>query len=272
MLFSSLLFQAVIAATAIAVPTSSERHAQRLARRAAGAHLSNPNRVISRPAAASDGTNTTQVEYSDNWAGAVLNADPNTFQSVTGTFVVPTPSVPPGGSPNGFYSSSAWVGIDGDTCQTAILQTGIDMSFNDGQVFYDAWYEWYPQYSYDFDDFEVSAGDEITTVVVATSLTSGTATIINHSTGQQVEHSFDLPDLPLCQQDAEWIVEDFEQGGLVPFANFDTVTFTDASAGTSASGEVGPAGANILDISQNGKVLTSSSVTESSVTVEYIGA
>ena len=59
----------------------------------------------------------------------------NTFKSVTGTFIVPIPREPSGGS--GFHSSSAWVGIDGDTCQTAILQTGIDMSVDGDDVSYD---------------------------------------------------------------------------------------------------------------------------------------
>ena len=52
-----------------------------------------------------------------------------TFTSVTGTFKVPTPQAPEG-------SASVWVGIDGDTCPQAILQTGIDVNFNNGEVSY----------------------------------------------------------------------------------------------------------------------------------------
>ena len=52
-----------------------------------------------------------------------------TWKSVTGTFTVPTPS--------GSGSASAWVGIDGDTCGTAILQTGIDFTVSGGSVSYD---------------------------------------------------------------------------------------------------------------------------------------
>ena len=57
------------------------------------------------------------------------------FTSVTGTFTVPTPSAPSGG--DGSYSASAWVGIDGDTCDTAILQTGVDFTIDYGSVSYD---------------------------------------------------------------------------------------------------------------------------------------
>lgn len=39
---------------------------------------------------------TSNVEYSSNWAGAVLIG--TGYKSVTGTFTVPTPSEPSGGS------------------------------------------------------------------------------------------------------------------------------------------------------------------------------
>lgn len=75
----------------------------------------------------------------------------------------------------------------------------------------------------------------------------------------------------LCQQNAEWIVEDFEEGNsLVPFANFGTVVFTGASAGTSSGTTVGPTGSVLIDIQQNNQVLTSVSSTSSSVTVSYV--
>ena len=54
---------------------------------------------------------------------------------MTGTFTVPTPKEPSGGS--GTHSASAWVGIDGDTCGNAILQTGVDFNVNGNSVSYD---------------------------------------------------------------------------------------------------------------------------------------
>lgn len=35
-----------------------------------------------------------------------------------------------------------------------------------GAVSYDAWYEWYPDYAYDFTGFSVKAGDEVKITVV----------------------------------------------------------------------------------------------------------
>lgn len=78
------------------------------------------------------GKNESQVSYSTNWAGAVQIG--TGYDDITGTIVVPTPEVPSGGSSNKKYAASAWVGIDGDTCSTAILQTGVDFYAGRGGV------------------------------------------------------------------------------------------------------------------------------------------
>jgi hypothetical protein len=97
-----------------------------------------------------------------------------------------------------------------------------------------AWYEWYPDYAYDFSGISFSAGDSVTVTVTATSTKAGTAVIKNNTTGKSVSKSI-TSSAALCEQDAEWIVEDFEEGSsLVPMANFGTVTFTGASAGKSS--------------------------------------
>lgn len=56
------------------------------------------------------------VTYSSNWAGAVIVTTDVT--EVTGTFTVPTAEIPSGGSDSTEYGAAAWVGIDGDTCET----------------------------------------------------------------------------------------------------------------------------------------------------------
>jgi hypothetical protein len=82
-------------------------------------------------------------------------------------------------------------------------------------------------------------------------------------------------DSALCQEDVEWIVEDFSSGGLVPFANFGTVEFTNTVAtlynGNNYFG-IGAANAAVFDIvDQSGNVLTSTQLADGSVTVSYIG-
>lgn len=215
-----------------------------------GLHHSGPNRK-----------NTTFPQYSSNWAGAVQIG--TGFTVVSGTITVP--SVYNG---DGNSAASAWVGIDGDTCQTAILQTGVSF-YGDGS--YDAWYEWIPDYSYSFSNFALKAGDQIRMTVDASSKTTGVATLENLTTGKKVTHSFTNTPSTLCETNAEWIVEDFQEGNnLVPFADFGTVTFTNAYA-TGSKGKITPSGSTIIDIKQGSSVLTDCSASSSGVTCSYTG-
>ncbi|KAE8377098.1 peptidase A4 family-domain-containing protein [Aspergillus bertholletiae] len=271
MKFSAILSSTVLASAALASPLTSQRRARNAARlqaRTAQRHSNFPFK---------EGTSqilhlneTTHEDYSSNWAGAVLIG--SGYTSVTGTFTVPNPSVPSGGSSSEQYCASAWVGIDGDTCSTAILQTGVDFCVDSSGPSFDAWYEWYPDYAYDFSGISFSVGDSVKVTVDASSKSGGTATIENLSTGKTVSHSFSGESAnPLCETNAEWILEDFSSGSsLVPFANFGTVTFTDISV-TSGGSSSGASGATLIDIKQNGAVLTSSSASDSEVTVQYVG-
>jgi len=251
-----LLTNMLLVTVALAAPSKDVPIESRVARR-----RSQPLRRLDTQTAAS---NVSHVQYSSNWAGAVWDTYPSgTFKAVTGTFVVPTPSAPDG-------SASAWVGIDGDTCGNAILQTGIDFNYNGGSISFDAWYEWYPDYAYTFSGIPISAGDTIKLTVTASSTTSGTAVIQNVSTGKTVSKSLSSS-YALCEQNAEWIVEDYsEGGGLVPFCDFGTVAFTNAYATTKSGSKVSPNGATVIDIKQNGKVLTSVSENSSGVTIKYV--
>ena len=103
---------------------------------------------------------------------------------------MPTPKAPSGANSRTAYSASAWVGIDGDSCQTAILQTGVDFTIQGSTVSFDAWYEWYPDYAYDFSGFAVKAGDQIKMTATATSTSAGSVTLQNLSTGKSVSKSF----------------------------------------------------------------------------------
>ncbi|KAI1339493.1 peptidase A4 family-domain-containing protein [Xylariaceae sp. FL0016] len=256
---------ALFAANALAAPGTAARFANH-ARRAEGRKSSLMIPAEDDGIVAQVNGTDKQVSYSTNWAGAVLIG--TGYTAVTGTIVVPTPE--DNGSKG---SASAWVGIDGDTCGTAILQTGVDFSISKaGAVSFDAWYEWYPDYAYDFSGFSVSAGDEITMTVTATSTKAGTAKLENLTTGKSVTHSFSGESDTLCEYNAEWIVEDYESGGsLVAFADFDSVTFTDAAA-TKSGSSVGVSGASILDIKQSGTVLTDCSTSGTSkVVCDYVG-
>ncbi|KAK2051851.1 peptidase A4 family protein [Colletotrichum caudatum] len=258
----------VLAAAGIVAAAPGTRLVQRdfspaVPRSVRSKHGSAPNKRISVESADSlESAGDKNVDYSSNWAGAVKIG--TGYNHVTGTITVPDVSGSRGAA------ASAWVGIDGDTCQTAILQTGVSF-YADGT--FDAWYEWIPDYAYSFSGFGLSVGDQVRMTVDASSKTKGVATLENLTTGKKVTHSFSSTPSTLCETNAEWIVEAFQEGGSqVTLADFGTVKFT-AAAASGSGGSTTPAGADIIDISEDGgrSVLASSSVSGSTVTVQYVG-
>jgi hypothetical protein len=277
MKFSSSFTLAAIASGVLARPSSL---AERVQSRADGSrrHRTQPMVLVGtnykENAKFIEGSdnNTAHVDYSSNWSGAVLETPSSGyFKSATGRFTVPTPKHVGSG---GTESSSAWVGIDGDSCASGLLQAGIDFTVSSsGSVSYDAWYEWYPDYAYDFSNFAVQAGNVIQVDIVATSTTKGTVSLTNVSTGKKVSQTLSAPSgSVLCRQNAEWIVEDFESGGsLVALSNFGTVVFTGASASLSTGGTEGLNSATIIDLKQGSTVYTDVTINNANqVTVKYV--
>ncbi|KAJ5726634.1 uncharacterized protein N7483_007991 [Penicillium malachiteum] len=207
--------------------------------------------------------------YSSNWAGAVLIG--TSFTSVTAHFIFPTPKIPPEGSTSQQYCACAWIGIDGHTCHTAILQTGVSFCISGTSISYQAWYEWFPEPGGFFDNITIASGDKIRVTDNASSQTSGTATVENLTNGDIVTRVFNgAMSGTLCEYNAEWIVEDFsESGNQVPFADFGAITFSNAIA-TGGGLVLGPSTATLMDLIQDNTVLTSTSLTSTSVTLDSI--
>ena len=270
---TTALLTTLLSASALAAPSGGL--ARRTARRRSGVqHKSHPYVPAKNISSSLQGADKSNDEYSTNWVGAVLVGEG--YTGVYGTFTVPTISLPAGGDEGSSYYASAWVGLDGYTCESAILQTGVDFNLEGGSVSFDAWYEWYPDYAYDFSGISFSEGDTVKLSIEASSTSSGTVTVENQSTGQSVSHSFSQESDELCETNAEWIVEDFSEteGGettLVPLVDFGTVVFTDAYASTD-SGSVGPSNAEIIDlIDSTGSTIiaTASVVGDSEVVVKH---
>ena len=148
----------------------------------------------------------------------------------------------------------------------SVTKSGSSLSYS-----YDAWYEWYQDYAYDFSGITIAAGDTISVSLKTTSSKQGSVVLENVSTGQTVTKSLSSSSA-LGGQNAEWIVEDYEEnGGLVPLANWGTVTFSNAVATGSGGTTEGPASADVIDLeSSSGSVLSSVSVSSSSVVVNYV--
>ncbi|KAF7346921.1 hypothetical protein MVEN_01444500 [Mycena venus] len=265
--FASLLNYALLVSTVFAAPTSRldggiARHVGRLvspfhpadgvtekllsARNNGGSGGSggsgNTSKTATGTATSSPPSSTDPVVLtSSTWAGAGMESPTNTYQSVTGTFVVPHLRPATGGASTGLYGGSAWVGLDGITCQNSLMATGINFIYLNETIMANAWTEVYPNPGVNM-AMTVNAGDTVKLTVTATSTTTGTAVVENLSNGQSSTVSLTTPS-PLCLENAEWIVEDFQEGTfLIPFANFGSITFTDASATTQSGSRVGPSG------------------------------
>ncbi|CCE32112.1 related to aspergillopepsin II precursor [Claviceps purpurea 20.1] len=226
-----------------------------------GSRMQSRPRVLSSSPAKLFSRAGVEPAYSPNWAGAVQSG--TGFHYVEGTITVPKVS----GKPDA--AAAAWVGIDGVDCQQAILQTGV--SFHTDGTF-EAWYEWYPEYSHNWDNFKIKAGDQIKMIVDATTSTSGTASLENLTTGQKVSQHFPKAPVKICGVTAEWIVEDFTANDhQVPFANFGSITFTNAIA-KGDKGSVSPQGAEIYAIREENaqSALTSCGARRGQVSCHYV--
>jgi hypothetical protein len=276
MKFSAAFITAALASAVLARPSTL---GERVKARAAGSRLRKTLPLQKVGTAEKEmqiegveGNTTAHVQYSSNWSGAVLETPSSGyFKSATGRFTVPSPKHVGSG---GTESSSAWVGIDGDTCASGLLQAGVDFTVSSsGAVSYDSWYEWYPDYAYDFSGFPVSAGNVIQVDITATSTTKGTVSLTNVSTGKKVSQTLNAPSgSTLCRTNAEWIVEDFEENGsLVALSNFGTVVFTNAGTTLSTGGSEGLSSATVIDLKQGSTVYTDVTINSGSqVTVKYV--
>jgi hypothetical protein len=263
--FATVAGAAILLASAVSASPLTARAAEygKTTRRTAGGLMRNHTSPSDEPRKAD--------QYSSNWAGAVIVS--SGVSLATGTFTVPTPSPPPGGSSTTQYCGAAWVGIDGDTCQSGLIQTGVFWCVQNGEYSYEAWYEWIPGASIAYNNINVNAGDVISVTVTWTSDTSGTVYLVDETNGGNGFIDFTgQTSGTLCGTNAEWIVEDFEVGNsLVAFADFGSVTFTGATAvvgGQTVS--AGGAGAETIDlVNSNGQVITSTNIDGSTVTITY---
>ncbi|KAF4180672.1 hypothetical protein CNMCM8927_003904 [Aspergillus lentulus] len=272
---TSILAATLLAGSALSAPSS--RSLERIRARALARQSHPMDGTGASPAEADPNaehrTTDSKVSYSKNWSGAVLEQPPPsaTYTAVAATITVPEATAVAGVT--GTQASSAWVGIDGDTYANAILQAGVDFYVDsNGAHSYDAWYEWYPDNAHGF-DLVVNRGDVVVVKVESTSPSEGVAIIENQSSGQTVSTTLKAPSptATLAGQNADWIVEDFQSGEtMVPLADFGRVEFTGCKA--KAGGKsYGLTNATVIDMEQDGKIKTHTTiVSDSELVVEYV--
>lgn len=160
-----------------------------------------------------------------NWSGYAVETSLSKPQTgavtdVKGTWTVPSVSA----KPNGY--SSFWIGIDGYSSNT-VEQIGTDSDSPSGTPTYYAWYEMYPKSSATI-KMTIHPGDSITAEVKYSAPSSFVLTINDVTAKTTFSTTQTLPNAK--RTSAEWIAEAPSSGGVLPLADFGTVTFKNAQA------------------------------------------
>jgi hypothetical protein len=160
-------------------------------------------------------TNST----STNWSGYAVTG--SRFTSVSSSWTEPTATC------SATAYSSFWVGLDGDTSGT-VEQTGTDADCSGKTPQYYAWYEMYPKYPVNFSN-PVKPGDKLSASVTTNGSGGFTLKISDTTQGWSQTVSARLKSAKLAS--AEVIAEaPSSNSGVLPLANFGTVSFSGASA------------------------------------------
>jgi hypothetical protein len=203
-------------------------------------------------------TKRDTISYSGNWCGASQHSTAqdqivSSFSHFTAPNLKLRPRIPQ------TQYAAAWVGIDGASCTQALFQAGVTtvVNANGGQSAH-AWWQWYPEASFQIKGVPVKPGDWMSVNVTAINATTGRIVISNVQQGYSV--TLNVNNGPrLCRVDTEWIVEDFydgDNGQQVPFAWFEDLWFVDAAAKTVKGKNIGINGAAMVQLqNENGTLV-----------------
>lgn len=180
---------------------------------------------------------------STNWSGYAVTG--GTYRTVTASWTQPAVSC------SATAYSSFWVGIDGDTSNT-VEQTGTDSDCSGATPTYSAWYEMYPKFPVYFSD-PVAAGDHFTAGVTTDGAGAFTLTLTDTTKGWTETTSQRLRKARLAS--AEVIAEaPSSSGGVLPLANFGSVSFSGATVNGSTLTSSTPGLDPITMVSSSGTV------------------
>lgn len=165
-----------------------------------------------------------------NWGGYAVEtslASPqrNAVSAVYGSWRIP--SVSASTSPEAY--SALWVGIDGYS-DNSVEQLGTEQDWTPhGQTNY-VWFEMYPHRSYIITGFPIEPGDTFSAAVNFAGNGLFVLSITNLTKGVSYTVPPKYTKMKASRESAEWIVEAPSGGGILPLADFGTVSFSKCSA------------------------------------------
>lgn len=204
--------------------------------------------------------------YDGNRAGAVLRAPAGqSFQTVTGTFVVPALTGP--------SRLTIWLGIGDSIEQTYVLGGGVVLNSTLG-----SFAAFYPEKAVDTtSSVPVAAGDSITVTTTLTSPNTGNVIIENKTQNKKTETTVAAPSsanpAQLKALTADWWVQAYQAAGeLVETPNYNNITFTDVSATLASGTKVGATGAGNFEIQGiSGQVYSKTTIEADKIVVKRQG-
>jgi Peptidase A4 family len=187
---------------------------------------------------------------STNWSGYAVTG--SSFTVAKGSWTVP--AVNCSQTPNTY--AAFWVGIDGYSSST-VEQTGTLAECSGSSAFYYAWYEFYPNPSYEITSVPVSPGNHVSASVTYNG-SEFTTTITNETTGRSYSRTARVRGAE--RSSAEWIAEApccTNSGGILPLSDFGVADFgadytdvsgTNEATDHSTTGVISAFGDNVQEI------------------------
>jgi hypothetical protein len=200
-----------------------------------------------RPAAGRAVRNATVT--STNWSGYAVTGANGAFTSVSASWTEPTATC----SGSAKYASF-WVGLDGYS-SSSVEQTGTDSDCSGRTGQYYGWYEMYPAFPVNFSN-TVRPGDKMNASVTFSG--TRTYTLVLHDATQGWTQTITKNQSGLARSSAEVITEaPSSSSGVLPLANFGTVSYSVSAANGSSLGGQSPTAIVMINSSGADKDSTS---------------
>jgi hypothetical protein len=230
----ALVLGSLLAAAGTASASVAAHPAVQHAYPASWGHGFRPGGRILRPSgAAARARGIQNAAESTNWSGYAVDGSSGQFSSVSASWKEPTATC----SSRGSKYASFWVGLDGYS-SSSVEQTGTDSDCVGRSPDYYGWYEMYPAYPVNFTN-PVSPGDSLTASVTFSG--SSTYKLVLHDATKGWTQTITKSQSGLARSSAEVITEaPSSSSGVLPLANFGTVSYTGSADNGSSMGGQSP--------------------------------
>jgi hypothetical protein len=167
---------------------------------------------------------------SQNWSGyaavtSLSSPAVNSVSAVYGSWIVPKLS-----SASHNTWCSLWVGIDGYG-SNSVEQIGTEHDWYNGHQTNYAWFEMYPDYSYEITGFPANPGDVMSASVVYTCNGVFVLTLVNETRKLYVTIPTSYTtSLSAQRSSAEWVLEAPYYNGILPLSHFNKAYFSNCTA------------------------------------------